>query len=106
MDTRLKNEGMDQFGHKDIADNIINLIKNDTYQAPYNIALIGKWGLGKSSILKIIEDDLEKEKDTYKVIPINAWKYERESLKKVFLKKYMKRFLILKLIIQNNWKKN
>ncbi len=86
MDECLKKRDMDQFGHKEIADNIINLIKNNKYQAPYNIALIGKWGLGKSSILKMVENDLNSDKDKYDVILINAWKYERESLKKVFLK--------------------
>lgn len=86
MDECLKKRDMDKFGHKEIADNIINLIKNNKYQAPYNIALIGKWGLGKSSILKMVENDLNSDKDKYDVILINAWKYERESLKKVFLK--------------------
>lgn len=86
MDECLKKRDMDQFGHKEIADNIINLIKNDKYQAPYNIALIGKWGLGKSSILKMLEERLKDGKENIKVISINAWKYERESLKKLFLK--------------------
>lgn len=86
MDECLKKRDMDQFGHKEIADNIINLIKNDKYQAPYNIALIGKWGLGKSSILKMLEEGLKEGKENIKVISINAWKYERESLKKLFLK--------------------
>ena len=86
MDECLKKRDMDQFGHKKIADNIINLIKNDKYQAPYNIALIGKWGLGKSSILKMLEEGLKDGKENIKVISINAWKYERESLKKLFLK--------------------
>ena len=86
MDECLAKRDMDQFGHKEIADNIINLIKNDTYQAPYNIALIGKWGLGKSSILKMMEEGLKNSNKNIKVISINAWKYERESLKKLFLK--------------------
>lgn len=86
MDECLKKRDMDQFGHKEIADNIRNLIKNDKYQAPYNIALIGKWGLGKSSILKMLEEGLKEGKENIKVISINAWKYERESLKKLFLK--------------------
>ena len=86
MDECLKKRDMDQFGHKEIADNIINLIKNDKYQVPYNIALIGKWGLGKSSILKMLEERLKDGKENIKVISINAWKYERESLKKLFLK--------------------
>lgn len=50
---------------------------------PYNIALIGKWGLGKTSLLNLLK---RKISSTCKVIPINAWKYEKEDLKKVYLK--------------------
>ena len=60
MDERLSSKEMDRFGHKDIADNILNLIKNQKYKTPYNIALIGKWGLGKSSILKLVEEEIKK----------------------------------------------
>ena len=86
MDARLENQNEDEFRHKEISDCILNLITNNDYQTPYNIALIGKWGLGKSSILNILEKSLKKENKNYKVILINAWKYESESLKKVFLK--------------------
>lgn len=86
MDTCLENQDMDKFRHKEISNSIFNLITNDKYPTPYNIALIGKWGLGKSSILKILENSLKKENKKYKVISINAWKYESETLKKVFLK--------------------
>ena len=86
MDARLENQNEDEFRHKEISDCILNLITNNDYQTPYNIALIGKWGLGKSSILNILEESLKKENKNYKVILINAWKYESESLKKVFLK--------------------
>lgn len=86
MDECLEKPSKDKFRHKEISDGILNLITNDKYPTPYNIALIGKWGLGKSSILKILEDSLKKENKKYKVISINAWKYESETLKKVFLK--------------------
>lgn len=86
MDSCIEKENFDEFGHKNISNNILNLIKNNKYPVPYNIALIGKWGLGKSSILKLLEDSLKKDDKHYKVITINAWKYEGEILKKVFLK--------------------
>lgn len=84
QDVKLKNIDMDKFGHKEIVNNILNLIENKKYVMPYNIALIGKWGLGKSSILKMVENSLSKEE--YRFITINAWKYEKDSLKKVYLK--------------------
>ena len=48
----------------------------------YNIALIGKWGTGKSSILGCVQDRLEqKDKENnekkYLFANINAWKYEK-----------------------------
>lgn len=86
MDHCIKNSENDQFGHTEIADNIVNLINNDKYIPPYNIALIGRWGLGKSSILKIVKEKLSNI-NNIKTIEINAWKYERESLKNEYLKK-------------------
>ena len=98
MDERLSNKQMDQFGHKNIADNILNLIKNKKYKAPYNIALIGKWGLGKSSILKLVEEEIKQDSSqNIKMITINAWKYEKESLKKVYLKKIYEEVLETKI---------
>ncbi len=47
----------------------------------FNIALIGKWGVGKSSIINLLKKELHG-KDEYKVFEINAWKYENDSLKK------------------------
>ena len=85
MDHRLKNSDNDRFGHSEIADNIVNLINNERYMSPYNIALIGKWGLGKSSILTMVKEKLAKTKNI-KIVEINAWKYERESLKNECLK--------------------
>lgn len=98
MDERLSSKEMDRFGHKDIADNILNLIKNKKYKTPYNIALIGKWGLGKSSILKLVEEEIKKANSkNIKMITINAWKYEKESLKTVFLKRIYEEVLETKI---------
>ena len=76
----------------------MNLIKNKKYKAPYNIALIGKWGLGKSSILKLVEEEIKQDSSqNIKMITINAWKYEKESLKKVYLKKIYEEVLETKI---------
>jgi len=83
QDAVLINSDEDFFRHKDLSKNIANVINNDNYKTPYNIALIGKWGLGKSSLLKFIEPQISKKCE---VFTINAWKYEKESLKKKFLK--------------------
>lgn len=86
MDKCINSKSLDKFGHESIAKNIELLIENDKYEPPYNIALIGQWGLGKSSILEIIRKRYE-DNSHYKFIEINAWKYEKESLKNECLKK-------------------
>lgn len=73
----------DFFNHEDLSNEIAELLLNDKFEPPYNIALIGKWGLGKTSLLNLLK---RKISSTCKVIPINAWKYEKEDLKKVYLK--------------------
>lgn len=73
----------DFFNHEDLSNEIAELLLNDKFEPPYNIALIGKWGLGKTSLLNLLK---RKISSTCKVISINAWKYEKEDLKKVYLK--------------------
>ncbi|RGS63164.1 hypothetical protein DWX81_16125 [Roseburia inulinivorans] len=60
----------------------------DNNRTPYNIAVIGKWGLGKSSLINMVKSELENKAD-YKVIQINAWKYEKEALARVFLRQIL-----------------
>ena len=74
----------DKFNQKDVVDNLRIIIENTN--PPYNIALIGKWGIGKSSIINLLLNKYKMDSDNYIVQEINAWKYEKESLKNVFLK--------------------
>lgn len=82
-DEAIKNIENDFFRHCDIADNIVNII--ETQETPYNIALIGKWGLGKSSIIELVKKKLNNPKK-YKFHEINAWKYEKEALRRALSK--------------------
>ena len=73
----------DVFNHKDIAENIINVI--ETEETPFNLAIIGKWGLGKSSVIELVKGKL-KDPQRYKFHEINAWKYEKEALRRALTK--------------------
>ncbi len=83
QDIVLQDSDKDFFRHRDLANNIASIINNNEYKTPYNIALIGPWGIGKSSLLKFVEPQIRKKCN---IFYINAWKYEKESLKRVYLK--------------------
>lgn len=74
----------DQFHYADISKVLGEII--DTNNPPFNVAIIGKWGLGKSSLINLVTDRYKKHSRKYCVQEINAWKYEKESLRRVFLK--------------------
>jgi len=84
-DSALVSTSSDFFAHEDFAQNIINILNTQT--PPFSIAVIGKWGLGKSSLINFVEAHFKKIDTRYEFILINAWKYEKEALRKVFLKK-------------------
>lgn len=87
QDTELKNSDQDFFRHEDVANNLKRVIKEN--EAPFNVAVIGKWGLGKSSLINLGLHELEADSKHYKRIDINAWKYEKETLSKVFLQEVL-----------------
>lgn len=84
QDSELHDSDEDYFRHLDVAENITKIIRNTT--PPFNIAVIGKWGLGKSSLINLATKEFEEDNI---VININAWKYEKESLSKVFLRQVL-----------------
>jgi hypothetical protein len=73
----------DLFNYADMSKVLERIL--DSNEPPYNIAVIGKWGLGKSSLINLVKNKLTNDK-TYNIQEINAWKYEKDSLRRVFLK--------------------
>lgn len=88
-DSEVQSSAKDEFRHIDIANNIISLIESE--ETPFNIAVVGRWGIGKSSLTKMVRQHFEKKKDEYVVEEINAWKYEKEALRRVFLKRILEK---------------
>lgn len=88
-DTALMDKSKDAFHHEDYVKNLKKIIEE--HEPPFNIALIGKWGVGKSSIINLLKEEL-KGKPEFVTHEINAWKYENDSLKKAFLKNLWQTF--------------
>lgn len=83
-DESLENLSEDEFYYEDIAQNLKLMIEST--KLPFNIGIVGKWGLGKSSLINILKDELknilnDKQKNKYLITEVNAWKYENDSLK-------------------------
>lgn len=85
LDKPLDSAEKDQFGHEHYADILYDLITNKNLKMPYNIGLLGKWGVGKSSIKEICKKRLNEKKDIH-CIDFNAWKYGGESIKRALLR--------------------
>ncbi len=84
MDKPIDDITKDEFDHKSIVDEIVNNIQGNN--PPYNIALIGKWGTGKSSVLDCVKKELDiEENNKYLFTMINAWKYEKQEIRKSFI---------------------
>ena len=83
-DESLRSVDGDKFSYSDIAQVLDDILS--TNEPPYNVAVIGKWGLGKSSLINLVTEKYQQDKKHYQIQEINAWKYEKESLRKVFLK--------------------
>lgn len=82
-DSAINKKQDDAFSYIDYVNNLKKVIEHN--EPPFNIAIIGKWGVGKSSIVNLLKEEL-KGKHEYKIQEINAWKYENTSLKKAFIK--------------------
>ena len=72
VDTPTK-EGL---GFKDYAEALVNIILDS--ESPFTIGILGKWGVGKTSLMQTMFEKLEAKRNG--VIPVwfNAWRSERE----------------------------
>ena len=98
-DNELTTIEQDKLSSKDVAKNI-NLII-DNAKAPLTIAVTGKSGIGKSSIINLVTEKYEKDTENYNVKRINAWKEEDVSLKANIATGYVQKIESLN-IIENN----
>ena len=85
-DKPVSSVGQDRFGHRHFAEVLTYVIRNG--EAPLNIALYGKWGVGKSSILEFFRTEIFKDKslnEKFVFVTIDVWKLSPRILKQEFL---------------------
>mgnify|MGYP001586746839 CR=1 FL=1 len=84
----------DKFDHQDFAEILWRIINDNTLEkdlTPFNIGIFGKWGVGKSTVVKLFTKILDKwnkenhTKKKYKFIEFKVWKFSKEALKRKFI---------------------
>jgi len=68
----------DGLGFDDYADILLELIGNFDVRSPLTIGIHGRWGSGKTSLMRMVEAKFEDDKKV-KTIWFNAWAYGRDE---------------------------
>lgn len=76
-DNTVSKQSQDEFQRYDFAKRIANTISNRSSTENIVFGLYGKWGSGKSSMLKFIEKELDEEKIIQ--VHFNPWRYKDED---------------------------
>lgn len=72
-DNEVKLHSEDSLRYKTLCDTLSGIVLNS--QTPITIGVFGEWGSGKTSLMRLTENDL-KEKNT-KTVWFNAWKFDK-----------------------------
>jgi len=90
-DCEINLEESDLLSTRCYVDTILRVIENSN--TPFTIGLFGGWGSGKSSIIKTIDEKLNKDKNSKaEVFIYDAWKYSKDSFRRTFILELKKRF--------------
>lgn len=69
---------IDLLAYNPFAELVVNIISNDRMN-PLTVGLFGSWGVGKSTLLKLVENkinDLDPTKKKIACISLNSWMFE------------------------------
>ena len=87
-DNTIVNVKDDKFGHQVYAKILADVFHPDSKNSiGISVALFGKWGQGKSSIVEMLRDLLDKR---VKIVTFNAWKSRGDSIRRQMLLTIMK----------------
>lgn len=74
-DIPLQDDSKDLFGYKKFTDRLTDCIKHFSSDDGLVVALNGEWGSGKTSVINIVKNQLQKE-ENIQVISYSYWWYE------------------------------
>ena len=76
-DRPLRKGDRDRLGFAPLAAALAGYLRNSKTGVPLTMAISGKWGSGKSSLMAMLRDELEE--GGFPVVWFNAWHHERED---------------------------
>ena len=83
----------DEIGtHSKIAENLLKIIHSNL-KRPFVVGLFGPWGVGKSSIVEMLQEKVRESKESVKVVLVDAWRTHRETFLREFVKKLARELL-------------
>lgn len=75
-DRPVENVQEDRLNFRDVAIGLAQFLRNPKTKPPLTVAVTGKWGSGKTSIMKMTESELKRE--GYPTVWFNAWHHREE----------------------------
>lgn len=81
-DIPISDESKDRLELSSYANSIFESIQESSFEQAFTIGINGKWGYGKSSLLKLIRKQLEINKHI--VFEFNPWMYTHHSIQQKF----------------------
>ena len=82
-DIPLEDENDDLFHSSELLDVLIDVIKS--IEPPFNIALSGRWGSGKSTIINFLKERIKIDPKNYRFIIIDVWKFSPKYINQELL---------------------
>lgn len=71
----------DLLGRDHLVEAIAEMVADEKQGTPFTIGLLGNWGSGKSTVMKMLQDALKNrdDRERFEFSEFNAWEYERTS---------------------------
>ena len=81
IDNPVSTEEEDRFGFCRYRDALIRVVRSS--DTPLTVGIFGPWGSGKTSLMKLVQEDLPRQagQGHWRALPVwfNAWQYDRDE---------------------------